>query len=80
MAGWLLHIPDQSALVDLQTTGKKAEQLLKNLGLSKTSSELEVNVDGAKNLGIALDETIDLSRIEASLIGHILLADVSSSQ
>ena len=80
MPGWLLHIPDQSALVDLQTTGKKAEQLLKNLGLSKTSSELEVNVDGAKNLGIALDETIDLSRIEASLIGHILLADVSSSQ
>ena len=65
---------------DIQTTGKKAEQLLENLGLSKTSSELEVNVDGAKNLGIALDENIDLSRIEASLIGHILLADVSSSQ
>ena len=80
MAGWLLYIPDQSALVDLQTTGKKAEQLLKNLGLSKTSSELEVNVNGAKNLGIALDENVDLSRIEASLIGHILLADVSSSQ
>lgn len=80
MAGWLLHIPDQSALEDLQTTGEKAEQLLKNLGLSKTSSVLEVNVNGAKNLGIALDENVDLSRIEASLIGHILLADVSSSQ
>ena len=80
MAGWLLYIPDQSALVDLKITGKKAEQLLKNLGLSKTSSELEVNVNGAKNLGIALDENVDLSRIEASLIGHILLADVSSSQ
>ena len=80
MAGWLLHIPDQSALVDLQTTGEKAEQLLKNLGLSETSSVLEVNVNGAKNLGIALDENVDLSRIEASLIGHILLADVSSSQ
>ena len=80
MAGWLLHIPDHSSLEDIQTTGKKAEQLLENLGLSKTSSELEVNVDGAKNLGIALDENIDLSRIEASLIGHILLADVSSSQ
>ena len=80
MAGWLLHIPDQSSLEDAHTTGKKAEQLLENLGLSKTSSELEVNVDGAKNLGIALDENIDLSRIEASLIGHILLADVSSSQ
>ena len=80
MAGWLLHIPDQSALEDLQTTGEKAEQLLKNLGLSETSSVLEVNVNGAKNLGIALDENVDLSRIEASLIGHILLADVSSSQ
>lgn len=79
-AGWLLHIPNQSALMDMKTMGTTAEKLLKNLGLLKTSSEMGVNIHGAKNLGIALDDNVDLSRIEASLIGHILLADVSSSQ
>jgi hypothetical protein len=63
-----------------ETIDKEASELLNGLGLSKTSKSLEINLDGAKNLGISLDETIDASRIEASLIGHILLADVSSSQ
>jgi len=79
-SGWLLHIPDQSTSTDTQTMDENAEQLLTNLGLSQTSSTLEINIDGAKNLGITLDDGIDSNRIEASLIGHILLADVSSSQ
>ena len=79
-SGWLLHIPEQNAPMDVETIDSEAEQLLTNLGLSQTSSTLEINIDGAKNLGISLDESIDSSRIEASLIGHILLADVSSSQ
>ena len=79
-SGWLLHIPDQTTSMNAETIHQKANELLNGLGLSKTSESLEINLDGAKNLGISLDETIDASRIEASLIGHILLADVSSSQ
>jgi len=79
-SGWLLHIPDQTTSMNSERIDQEANQLLNGLGLSKTSESLEINLDGAKNLGISLDETIDASRIEASLIGHILLADVSSSQ
>ena len=79
-SGWLLHIPDQTTSMNVETIDQKANELLNGLGLSKTSKSLEINLDGVKNLGISLDETIDASRIEASLIGHILLADVSSSQ
>ena len=63
-----------------ESIDQEAEQLLKSLGLSRTSENLQINLEGAKNLGISIDETIDSSRIEASLIGHILLADVSTSQ
>ena len=63
-----------------ETIDHEANELLDGLGLSKTSESLEISLNGAKNLGISLDETIDASRIEASLIGHILLADVSGSQ
>ena len=79
-SGWLLHIPDQTTSMNAETIDQEANELLSGLGLSMTSESLEINLDGAKNLGISLDETIDASRIEASLIGHILLADVSSSQ
>ena len=60
--------------------GKKGRTIAEKSWFIEDFFELEVNVGRAKNLGIALDENIDLSRIEASLIGHILLADVSSSQ
>lgn len=79
-SGWLLHIPDQTTSMNAETIDEKANELLNGLGLSKTSDSLEINLNGAKNLGITLDETIDASRIEASLIGHILLADVNSTQ
>ena len=79
-AGWLLHIPDQSIKMDSQALSMDAEELLENLGLYQHSSTLKLNLAGAKILGIHLDDTIDLSRLEASLIGHILLADVSKSQ
>ncbi|MAY04959.1 MAG: hypothetical protein CMB25_05085 [Euryarchaeota archaeon] len=79
-SGWLLHIPEQATSEIPDSVEQEANQLLNGLGLSKTSEDLQINFDGAKNLGISLDEATDLSRIEASLIGHILLADVSSSQ
>jgi hypothetical protein len=78
-SGWLLHIPDQTTSMDSDSIDQEASELLNGLGLSKTSEPLAINLEGAKNLGISFDETVDLSRIEASLIGHILLADVSSS-
>ena len=59
---------------------RDARQLLANLKLTETSSPLEISPTGAKQLGVALDDSTDGTRIEASLIGHILLADVSSSQ
>ena len=79
-SGWLLHIPDQTSAMMTESIDQEAEQLLQSLGLSRTSENLQINLEGAKNLGISIDETIDSSRIEASLIGHILLADVSTSQ
>jgi hypothetical protein len=79
-SGWLLHIPDQTNPMNSESMEQEADQLLTGLGLSKTTQGLEINIEGAKNLGISLEESIDSSRIEASLIGHILLADVSSSQ
>ena len=78
-SGWLLHIPDQTKSMDSDSIDQEANELLNGLGLSKTSEPLAINLEGAKNLGIPFDESVDLSRIEASLIGHILLADVSSS-
>lgn len=78
--GWLLHIPDQSSPIDSETMQRDARQLLANLKLTETSSPLEISPTGAKQLGVALDDSTDGTRIEASLIGHILLADVSSSQ
>ena len=65
--------------MDSDSIDQEANELLNGLGLSKTSESLAINLEGAKNLGISFDETVDVSRIEASLIGHILLADVSSS-
>ena len=79
-SGWLLHIPEHATSEIPDSIEQEANQLLNGLGLSKTSEDLEINFEGVKNLGISLDESTDLSRIEASLIGHILLADVSSSQ
>ena len=78
--GWLLHIPDQSSPIDSETMQRDARQLLANLELTETSSPLEISTTGAKQLGVTLDDSTDGTRIEASLIGHILLADVSSSQ
>ena len=78
--GWLLHIPDQSSPIDSETMQRDARQLLANLELTETSSPLEISPAGAKQLGVTLDDSTDGTRIEASLIGHILLADVSSSQ
>jgi len=78
--GWLLHIPDQSSPIDSETMQRDAHQLLANLELTETSSQLGISPAGAKQLGVTLDDSTDGTRIEASLIGHILLADVSSSQ
>ena len=78
--GWLLHIPDQRDSMDSESLDMNARQLLSGLGLETTSETLDINIDGVKKLGISIDEAIDSNRIEASLIGHILLADVSSSQ
>jgi hypothetical protein len=66
--------------MDSESLDMNARQLLSGLGLEATSETLDINIDGAKKLGIPIDEAIDSNRIEASLIGHILLADVSSSQ
>ena len=79
-SGWLLHIPNQTEDTSAESVDDEAEKLLTNLGLVRSSATLEVNLDGAKHLGVSLDEDMEMSRIEASLIGHILLADVSSSQ
>ena len=79
-SGWLLHIPGQEAPLNSDLIELEANKLLNDLGLTTTSKSLEINLQGAKNLGISLDENFEASRIEASLIGHILLADVSSSQ
>ena len=78
--GWLLHIPDQTESMDSESLDMNARQLLSGLDLETTSETLDINIDGVKKLGISIDEAIDSNRIEASLIGHILLADVSSSQ
>ena len=78
--GWLLHIPDQTESMDSESLDMNARHLLSGLDLETTSDTLDINIDGVKKLGISFDEAIDSNRIEASLIGHILLADVSSSQ
>ena len=78
--GWLLHIPDQTNSIDTESLEQNAQQLLTGLGLETTSETLDINLEGAKKLGISIDDAIESNRIEASLIGHILLADVSSSQ
>ena len=79
-SGWLIHIPDQTSTINSESIDQEANELLNGLGLSKTTKSLEINPEGAKNLGITFGENIDANRIEAALIGHILLADVSSSQ
>ena len=78
--GWLLHIPDQRDSMDSESLDMNARHLLSGLGLETTSETLDIDIEGAKKLGISIDDAIDSNRIEASLIGHILLADVSSSQ
>ena len=78
--GWLLHIPDQSNSIDPESLEQNAQQLLTGLGLETTSETLDISLEGAKKLGISIDDSLESDRIEASLIGHILLADVSSSQ
>ena len=78
-AGYL-HIPDQTNSIDAESLEQNAQQLLTGLGLETTSETLDINLEGAKKLGISIDDAIESNRIEASLIGHILLADVSSSQ
>ena len=57
-----------------------AESLLTNLGLDMTSETLKIDANGARALGISVDDCLDSSRIEASLIGHILLSDVGNAQ
>tara|TARA_Y100000589_G_scaffold300617_1_gene310891 strand:+ start:244 stop:795 length:552 start_codon:yes stop_codon:yes gene_type:complete len=79
-AGWLLHIPDQSSALDVESMKHDAESLLTNLGLDMTSEILKIDANGARALGISLDDSLDSSRIEASLIGHILLSDVGNAQ
>ena len=57
-----------------------AQSLLSKLGLTSTEDSLRINQNGAEKLGVALDGEAEAIRIEAALIGHILLADVNSSQ
>ena len=57
-----------------------AQSLLSKLGLTSTEDSLRINQNGAEKLGVTLDGETEPIRIEAALIGHILLADVNSSQ
>lgn len=79
-SGWLLHIPNIDQPLSHDDVHSSAQSLLANLGLTKTETSLQINPNGAEKLGIALDGETEAIRIEAALIGHILLADVNTSQ
>lgn len=79
-SGWLLHIPNIDEPLSHEDVSSSAQSLLTNLGLTKTEASLQINHNGAEKLGIALDGETEAIRIEAALIGHILLADVNTSQ
>ena len=79
-SGWLLHIPNIDQPLNDDDVSSSAQSLLTNLGLTKTETSLQINSNGAEKLGIALDGETEDIRIEAALIGHILLADVNTSQ
>ena len=79
-SGWLLHIPNIDQPLNDDDVSLSAQSLLTNLGLTKTETSLQINSNGAEKLGIALDGETEDIRIEAALIGHILLADVNTSQ
>ena len=79
-SGWLLHIPNIDQPLNHDDVSSSAQSLLTNLGLTKKEAFLQINPNGAEKLGIALDGETEAIRIEAALIGHILLADVNTTQ
>ena len=79
-SGWLLHIPNIDQPLNDDDVRSSAQSLLTNLGLTKTETSLQISSNGAAKLGVTLDGETEAIRIEAALIGHILLADVNTSQ
>lgn len=79
-SGWLLHIPNIDEPQNDDEVSSSAQVLLTTLGLTSTEDTLRINQNGAEKLGVVLDGETEAIRIEAALIGHILLADVNSSQ
>ena len=79
-SGWLLHIPNIDQPLNDDDVRSSAQSLLTNLGLTKTETSLQISSNGATKLGVTLDGETEAIRIEAALIGHILLADVNTSQ
>ena len=79
-SGWLLHIPNIDEPHNDDEVTSSAQSLLSKLGLTSTEDSLRINQNGAEKLGVTLDGETEPIRIEAALIGHILLADVNSSQ
>ena len=79
-SGWLLHIPNIDQPQNAEDVHSSAESLLTKLGLTSTENSLHISLNGAEKLGVSLDGETESIRIEAALIGHILLADVNTSQ
>ena len=79
-SGWLLHIPNIDQPQNEDKINSSAESLLSKLGLTSTENTLQISTTGAEKLGVSLGGETEAIRIEAALIGHILLADVNTSQ
>ena len=79
-SGWLLHIPNIDQPQNEDQINSSAESLLSKLGLTSTENSLRISTTGAEKLGVSLGGETEAIRIEAALIGHILLADVNTSQ
>ena len=79
-SGWLLHIPNIDQPQNEDKINSSAESLLSKLGLTSTENSLQISTTGAEKLGVSLGGETEAIRIEAALIGHILLADVNTSQ
>ena len=78
-SGWLLHIPNIDHPQNVDEVSSSAQSLLTKLGLTSTENALQISTPGAEKLGVSLDGETEDIRIEAALIGHILLADVNTS-
>lgn len=78
-SGWLLHIPNIDDPQNVDEISSSAQSLLRKLGLKSNENTLKISSHGAKKLGVSLDGETEDIRIEAALIGHILLADVNTS-